>query len=56
MRKALLDMSGTKFPAAGKTKTLGRKRNVHGGKQLLLITIKKKRNQCNITFGSTVVN
>lgn len=43
MRKALLDMSGTKFPVMGKTKTLGRKRNVHRGKQLLLITIKKSK-------------
>lgn len=41
MGKALLDMSRTKIPAM-KNKTLGRKRNVQGAKQLLLITKREK--------------
>lgn len=55
MGKALRDMSRTKVPS-NKSKTLGRKRNVQGAKTASAHHKKKRKNQCNVTFGSTVVN
>lgn len=40
-----------------KNKTLGREREMYKEqKQLLLDTKRKKKHECNVTFGSTVVN
>lgn len=55
MGKAHLDMSRTKFPAMEKQKHLA-EREMYKELNSSCPSQERKRNQCNITFGSTVVN